>query len=74
VNTTVSNTRVVYVILKRSWRANLNYTGLVNALKETVRQLQGADPTEPAIKELEKAVVLALAKLDDGESTPMAAD
>jgi hypothetical protein len=50
------------------------YPGLVNALKETIRQLQGADPTEPAIKELKKAIVLALAKLDDGESKPMAAD
>jgi len=50
------------------------YPGLVNALQETIRQLQGADPSDPAIKELKKAVVLALAKLDDLESKPMAAD
>ena len=50
------------------------YPGLVNALEETIRQLQGADPSDPAIKELKKAVVLALAKLDHGESKPMAAD
>ena len=47
---------------------------LVNALQETIRQLQGADPSDSAIKELKKAVVLALAKLDHGESKPMAAD
>jgi hypothetical protein len=47
---------------------------LVNALEETIRQLQGADPSDPAIKELKKAVVRALAKLDDGESKPIAAD
>jgi len=50
------------------------YPGLVDALKETVRQLQGADPSDPAIKELKRAIVLALAKLDDRESKPMAAD
>jgi len=50
------------------------YPGLVNALEETIRQLQGADPSDPAIKELKKAVVLVLAKLDNGECKPMAAD
>ena len=50
------------------------YRGLVSALEETIRQLQGADPTDPAIKELKKAVLLALAKFDHGESKPMAAD
>ena len=50
------------------------YPGLVNALQETIRQLQGADPRDPSIKKLQKAVVLALAKLDDRESKPMAAD
>jgi hypothetical protein len=50
------------------------YPGLVNALQETIRQLQGADPRDPPIKTLKKAVVLALAKLDDRESKPMAAD
>ncbi len=50
------------------------YPGLVNALQETIRQLQGADPKDRSIKELKKAVVLALAKLDDRESKPMAAD
>ena len=50
------------------------YPGLVNALQETIRQLQSADPKDPSIIKLKKAVVLALAKLDDLESKPMAAD
>jgi hypothetical protein len=50
------------------------YPGLVNALRETIRQLQSADPRDPFIKELKKAVVLALAELDDRESKPIAAD
>ena len=71
---TVSNAREVYAILNRSWRANLITPGLVNALQETIRQLQGANPRDPSIKKLKKAVVLALANLDDRESKPMAAD
>ena len=50
------------------------YPGLINALEETIRQLQAADPNDLALQELKKSVVLALAKLDDGESKPMAAD
>jgi hypothetical protein len=50
------------------------YPDLLDALRETIRQLEQFDPNDSALIELKRTVLLTLAKLDDGKSRPMAAD
>jgi hypothetical protein len=47
---------------------------LINALRETIRKLQADGYDEAHLQELQKNLVLILAKLESSESEPMAAD